>query len=72
MTVTPHCQRLPEAVEILQRAAAIFAAAAPRPLRAGHEIQPDARPELDHWTGELADETLPIWDVARCTDPGGS
>jgi len=56
----------------LQRAAAIFAAAAPRPLRAGHEIQPDARPELDHWTGELADETVPIWDVARCTDPGGS
>jgi len=29
-------RRLREAVEILQRAAAIFAAAAPRPLRAGH------------------------------------
>jgi transcriptional regulator with XRE-family HTH domain len=35
-------RRLREDVEILQRAAAIFAAAAPRPLRAGHENQPDA------------------------------
>src|SRR5262249_42379134 len=65
-------RRLREAVEILQRAAAIFAAAAPRPLRAGHEIQPNAPPQLGPWTGELADETVPIWDVARCTDPGGS
>jgi transcriptional regulator with XRE-family HTH domain len=31
--------RLREAAEILQRAAAVFAAAALRPLRAGHEIQ---------------------------------
>jgi len=33
-------RRLREDVEILKRAAAIFAAAAPRPLWAGHENQP--------------------------------
>ena len=35
-------RRLCEAVEILQRAAATFAAPTPRPLRAGHVNQPDA------------------------------
>jgi transposase len=39
--------RLREDVEILKRTAAILAAAAPRPLWAGHENQPYAREEQD-------------------------
>ena len=38
----PRNRRFREAVQILKRAAASFAAAAPRPLCAGHENQPDA------------------------------